>query len=116
MALLLVLNLLGKASVGKLDAFVKKCGLGEVPAPAKHPHIPNPGTVWSDADKKYWIDLYNTLKNASIDGNKIDFGRPGKYMEGNNPESSGFEAVFLTRVLQIKGMLEQKRVDLLEVD
>ena len=65
--------MLGKASVGKLDDFVKKCGLSEVPAPAKHPHIPGPGTVWSDADKKYWIDLYNVLKSATIDGKKIDW-------------------------------------------
>ena len=64
--------MLGKASVGKLDSFVKKCGLNEVPAPAKHPHIPSPGTVWSDADKKYWIGLYNTLKTATIGGKKID--------------------------------------------
>ena len=84
--------MLGKASVGKLDDFVKKCGLGEVPAPAKHPHIPNPGTAWSDSDKQYWIKLYNSLKSARIDGNPIDFGRPGKYTEGNNPDESGFEA------------------------
>jgi len=84
--------MLGKASVGKLDAFVKKCGLTEVPAPAKHPHIPNPGSVWSNSDKKYWIDLYNTLKSARIDGQSIDFGRPGKYMEGTNPSEDGFEA------------------------
>ena len=84
--------MLGKASVGKLDAFVKKCGLTEVPAPAKHPHIPNPGSVWSNSDKKYWIDLYNTLRSARIDGQSIDFGRPGKYMEGTNPSEDGFEA------------------------
>ena len=66
--------------------------MSEVPAPAKHPHIPGPGTVWSDADKKYWIDLYNVLKSATIDGKKIDFGSPGKYAEGNNPIEKGFEA------------------------
>ena len=71
--------MLGKASVGKLDDFVSPCGLGKVPAPAKHPHIPTPGPVWSDSDKAYWIKLYNTLKSATIDGKKIDYGRPGKY-------------------------------------
>tara|TARA_Y100000004_G_scaffold157255_1_gene182816 strand:- start:43 stop:996 length:954 start_codon:yes stop_codon:yes gene_type:complete len=84
--------MLGKASVGKLDNFVKKCGLSEVPAPAKHPHIPSAGQTWSESDKKYWIDLYNTLKSATIDGNKINFGNPGKYAEGTNPIESGFEA------------------------
>ena len=84
--------MLGKASVGKLDAFVEKCGLGAVPAPAKHPHIPSAGQTWSEADKKYWIDLYNTLKSATINGKKIDFGRPGKYAEGTNPINGGFEA------------------------
>ena len=84
--------MLGKASVGKLDEFVKKCGLEEVPAPAKHPHIPSPGSVWSDGDKKYWINLYNTLSSVRIDGKSINFGRPGKYAEGNNPIDGGFEA------------------------
>jgi len=84
--------MLGKASVGKLDAFVTKCGLTEVPAPAKHPHIPNPGTVWSDSDKQYWIKLYNTLKSVTIDGKRINFGNPGKYGEATNPMQSGFEA------------------------
>ena len=84
--------MLGKASVGKLDAFVKKCGLGEVDAPAKHPYIPSPGTVWSASDKKYWIDLYNTLTSVTIDGKRINFGRPGKYAEGTNPIEGGFEA------------------------
>jgi|TARA_B100000073_G_scaffold288149_1_gene250199 hypothetical protein len=84
--------MLGKASVGKLDSFVKKCGLTEVPAPAKHPHIPSPGTVWSNADKQYWIKLYNTLSSVRIDGKKIDFGKPGKYGEGTNIIEQGFEA------------------------
>lgn len=84
--------MLGKASVGKLDDFVKKCGLREVPAPAKHPHIPNAGQVWSDTDKQYWIKLYNTLSSATIDGKRIDFGRPGKYEEGTTPIERGFEA------------------------
>ena len=84
--------MLGKASVGKIDAFVKKCGLSEVPAPAKHLHIPSPGSVWSDADKQYWIKLYNTLSSARIDGKSINFGKPGKYVEGMNPIELGFEA------------------------
>ena len=65
----------------KIDAFVKKCGLSEVPAPAKHPHIPSPGSVWSDADKQYWIKLYNTLSSPRIDGKSINFGKPGKNVQ-----------------------------------
>ena len=84
--------MLGKASIEKLDAFVEKCGLTKVPAPAKHPHIPSPGSEWSDADKQYWIRLYNKLSSARIDGKSINFGNPGKYGEGFTPEASGFEA------------------------
>jgi len=84
--------MLGKASVGKLDDFVQHCGLTKVPSPGDHPHIPNAGSVWSDADKRYWINLYNTLRTATIDGKRINFGNPGKYGEGTNPMESGFEA------------------------
>lgn len=84
--------MLGKASVGKLDAYVKKCGLSVVPAPAKHPHIPAPGQVWTDFDKQYWINLQKELRNATINGKKIDFGKPGKYVEGTAPEVPGFAA------------------------
>lgn len=84
--------MLGKASIEKLDNFVKKCGLEVVPAPSKHPHIPNPGTAWSDVDKQYWINLYKTLKSATINGKKINFGNPGMYEEATNPINSGFEA------------------------
>lgn len=84
--------MLGKASVGKLDDFVEHCGLSKVPSPGSHPHIPNAGSVWSDADKRYWIQLYDSLKNAQINGKKINFGRPGKYGEGIGPIESGFEA------------------------
>lgn len=84
--------MLGKASVDKIDSFVKKCGLVEVFAPAKHPHIPRPGSIWTKQDKDYWIKLYTKLSSARIDGKSINFGKPGKYGEGSNPIESGFEA------------------------
>ena len=84
--------MLGKASVGKLDDFVENCGLTKVPAPGRHPNIPSPGSDWSSADKQYWINLYNKLSSARIDGKSINFGNPGKYVEGTNPMESGFAA------------------------
>jgi len=84
--------MLGKASVGQLDDYVERCGLTKVPSPSSHSHIPRPGSTWSDSDKKYWVNLYNTLKIARIEGKSINFGNPGKYGEGSAPEISGFEA------------------------
>jgi hypothetical protein len=84
--------MLGKASVGKIDDFVQHCGLSKVPSPGSHPQIPSPGSVWTDANKKYWIQLYNTLKTGTIDGKRINFGNPGKYAEGLSPLESGFES------------------------
>ena len=74
--------MLGKASVGKLDDFVERCGLTKVPAPGRNPNIPSPGSDWSDSDKQYWINLYDKLSSARIDGKSINFGNPGKYGEG----------------------------------
>lgn len=84
--------MLGKASVAKIDDFVEHCGLSKVPSPGSHPHIPSAGSVWTDADKRYWINLFNTLKTSQINGKRINFGNPGVYGEGLSPIQSGFEA------------------------
>lgn len=84
--------MLGKASIDKLDDYVVHCGLSKVPSPSGHPHIPNPGSVWSDADKRYWIQLYETLRTVKINGKGINFRNPGKYDEGMSPVEPGFEA------------------------
>lgn len=84
--------MLGKSAIDEINAFVKKSGLPIVPAPNKHPHIPKAGTLWSADDKKYWVNLYNQLKSANIDGQSIDFGSPGVYEESMTPVKKGFAA------------------------
>ena len=84
--------MLGKSAIDELKAYLKKSGVGVVPSPTKHPKIPNQGKVWSQSDKDYWIGLYNTLKNARIEGQKIDFGDPGSYGESMSDVKKGFSA------------------------
>lgn len=68
---------LGKVSSVALDQFLSDIGLTRPTSAAKHQHIPAVGS-WTDADKKYWIDLYNKLKN----NNMIDFGEIAVYQNG----------------------------------
>ncbi len=68
---------LGKVSSVALDKFLSGIGLSRPTSAAKHPHIPPVGD-WKDIDKKYWIDLYNKLKNNSM----IDFGEIAVYQDG----------------------------------
>jgi len=68
---------LGKVSSVALDKFLSDIGLTRPTSAAKHLHIPSVGN-WKDVDKKYWIDLYNKLKN----NNMIDFGEISVYQDG----------------------------------
>lgn len=68
---------LGKVSSVALDQFLSDIGLSRPTSAAKHQHIPAVGS-WTDVDKKYWIDLYNKLKN----NNMIDFGEISVYQNG----------------------------------
>ena len=79
---------LGKVSSVALDSFLKGSGLNlERPtSAAKHRHIPPVGK-WTDGDKKYWIDLYNKLKNTDV-----DFGEVAVYENGTKI-ADGFESV-----------------------
>ena len=61
---------LGKVSSVALDEFLSKNGLTRPQSATRHPHIPAVGG-WNDADKKYWMNLYDSLKN----NNMIDFER-----------------------------------------
>jgi hypothetical protein len=84
--------MLGKASIKELDSFVTGCSLSKVPSPGGHAHIPSAGSDWSDGDKQYWISLYTELRNATIEGNGIEFGNPGVYGEAMVSIRSGFAA------------------------
>ena len=79
---------LGKVSSVALDEFLGKQRLQRPPSASRHPNIPEVGR-WNDTHKKYWIDLYNELKDASF---KIDFGEVAAY-ENNQKVADTFEGV-----------------------
>jgi len=79
---------LGKVSSVALDEFLGKQRLQRPPSASRHPNIPEVGR-WNDTHKKYWINLYNELKDASF---KIDFGEVAAY-ENNQKVADTFEGV-----------------------
>ena len=79
---------LGKVSSIALDNFLESNSLERPPSASRHPHIPSVGQ-WKDNDKKYWIDLFNKLKDSSY---KIDFGDVSVY-ENNVKIGDTFEEI-----------------------
>ena len=79
---------LGKVSSVALDDFLNDNNLERPPSASKHPHIPQVGK-WQDSDKKYWIKLYDKLKNSQY---KIDFGEIAVY-ENNSKMGDTFEEI-----------------------
>jgi hypothetical protein len=79
---------LGKVSSVALDDFLNDNDLERPPSASKHPHIPQVGK-WQDSDKKYWIELYDKLKNSQY---KIDFGEIAVY-ENNSKMGDTFEEI-----------------------
>ena len=78
---------LGKVSSVALDKFLPEVGLNRPPSATKHPHIPAVGK-WTEADIKYWVDLYDKLKGS----NNIDFGEIAVY-EGGKKIGSDFRSI-----------------------
>ena len=78
---------LGKVSSVALDKFLGKLGISRPTSAAKHRHIPPVGK-WRDADKQYWIRLYNKLKSYPM----LDLGEIAVY-ENNQKIAEGIEAV-----------------------
>lgn len=78
---------LGKVSSVALDKFLPEVGLNRPPSATKHPHIPAVGK-WTEADIKYWVDLYNKLKGSNV----IDFGEIAVY-EGGKKIGSDFRSI-----------------------
>ena len=66
---------LGKVSSVALDDFLKSNNLERPLSASRHLHIPQVGK-WQDSDKKYWIELYNKLKDSQYE---IDFGEIAVY-------------------------------------
>ena len=79
---------LGKVSSIALDEFLKDNKLERPPSASRHPHIPPIGK-WKETDKKYWIKLYENLKDSSY---KIDFGEIAVY-ENNKKIADTFEEI-----------------------
>ena len=69
---------LGKVSTVALDKFLNDVNLKRPPSAARHEHIPIVGG-WNDTHKKYWINLYNELKDSRY---PIDFGEVAVYEDG----------------------------------
>lgn len=88
---------LGKVSSVALDQFLSDIGLSRPTSAAKHPHIPPVGS-WKDADKQYWIDLYNKLKN----NNMIDFGEIAVY-QNNKKIGDTFEEILENAIIYESG-------------
>ena len=92
---------LGKVSSVALDQFLSDIGLSRPTSAAKHPHIPNVGS-WTDVDKKYWIDLYNKLKN----NNMIDFGEVSVYQDGKKIGDT-FEEILENAIIYETGTMDR---------
>ena len=92
---------LGKVSSVALDQFLNDIGLSRPTSAAKHPHIPNVGS-WNDADKKYWVNLYNKLKN----NNMIDFGEVAVYQNGQKIGDT-FEEVLENAIIYESGNMDR---------
>ena len=84
--------LYGKSAINELKNFLTKYGRSIPPSPSKHPKMPMPGQPWTDPMKQYWINLYNRLSTAQIDGQKIEMGTPGAYGESMRDVKYGFPA------------------------
>ena len=82
---------LGKVSSVALDGFLAGVGLKRPPSAARHSQIPIPG-FWTNNEIKYWIDLYDDIKNELVAGEKIDFGDAVVYYD-NQVVEKGFPAV-----------------------
>ena len=92
---------LGKVSSVALDQFLSDLGLSRPTSAAKHPHIPAVGS-WTDADKKYWINLYNNLKN----NNMIDFGEIAVYQNGKKIGDT-FEQILENAIIYESGKMDR---------
>jgi hypothetical protein len=92
---------LGKVSSVAMDKFLSDLGYTRPSSAAKHPHIPSVGQ-WTDADKKYWINLYNKLSSNSM----VDFGEVAVYQD-KKKIAEGFEAVLENAIIYETGKADR---------
>lgn len=88
---------LGKVSSVAMDKFFSDLGMVRPSSATKHPHIPAVGK-WSDTHKKYWIDLFNKLKNEKM----IDFGEIAVY-ENRKKIGDTFEDILENAIIYETG-------------
>jgi len=84
---------LGKVSSVAMDKFFSDLGMTRPSSATKHPHIPPVGK-WDDADKKYWINLFNKLKNNPM----VDFGEVAVYQD-NKKIGDTFEEILENAII-----------------
>ncbi len=83
---------LGKVSSVALDGFLAGVGLRRPLSASRHPHIPNIGNPWSKQNINYWVNLYNSIKHATVGGRTIKFGEV-EVWENGNLMGEGFDSV-----------------------
>ena len=88
---------LGKASAGRLTEFLADFGIEKPESPGKDPNIDMPGK-WTEKNIQYWVKFYNSIKDGTVAGAKVDFGnvqcKVGKEIR------KGFKEVLEYAVLQ----------------
>lgn len=92
---------LGKVSSVAMDKFLSDLGFTRPSSAAKHPHIPPVGQ-WNDADKDYWIKLYNRLSTNTM----VDFGEVAVYQD-KRKIADGFEAVLENAIIYETGKADR---------
>jgi hypothetical protein len=92
---------LGKVSSVAMDKFLSDLGFTRPSSAAKHPHIPPVGQ-WNDADKDYWIKLYNRLSTNTM----VDFGEVAVYQD-KRKIADGFEAVLENAIIYETGKVDR---------
>ena len=82
---------LGKVSSIALDGFLAGVGLSRPPSASSHTNIPSVGK-WTQQDVNYWVNLFDSIKNATVGGEPIKFGEVVVW-ENGNLIGEGFDSV-----------------------
>ena len=83
---------LGTVPADLIDTFLSSHGLKKPDSISKHSQIPKqfPGK-WTDAQIKYWVNLYNSISSKQIGGKPVDFG--SITVTGQGADDPGIESV-----------------------
>ena len=87
---------LGKVSSVALDGFLAGVGLSRPPSASSHTIIPSVGK-WTQQDVNYWVNLFDSIKNATVGGEPIKFGEIAAYL-GGSIAHTGFEEVIMEAI------------------